>query len=152
MPNNLQSAGDPLDADPILADPGPSSVLYGGDWNAQPQTEALAEFSGPDCEPGRQAKHARTTIRDWEGEETGDQRFPVSYPGDAARILGRGETAFGRRRNELEASGKSKWEPFADQDEWELAEWLMKRVNQTGTEEFLKLSVVRLHLSCLTFV
>jgi hypothetical protein len=37
--------------------------------------------------------------------------------------------------------------PFADDDEWELAKWLMKNVSQTATGEFLKMKGVRHSLS-----
>ena len=32
--------------------------------------------------------------------------------------------------------------PFADEEEWELAQWLMKNVMQTATDQFLKLKGV----------
>ncbi|KAJ6609645.1 hypothetical protein B0H10DRAFT_1813384, partial [Mycena sp. CBHHK59/15] len=33
--------------------------------------------------------------------------------------------------------------PFRDDDEWQLAKWLIKHVGHTATEDFLKLSIVR---------
>ncbi|KAJ7186196.1 hypothetical protein C8R46DRAFT_983014 [Mycena filopes] len=32
--------------------------------------------------------------------------------------------------------------PFRDEEEWDLARWLMKNVNQTGTDEYLRLPIV----------
>ncbi|KAF8885298.1 hypothetical protein BD779DRAFT_1611957 [Infundibulicybe gibba] len=41
-------------------------------------------------------------------------------------------------------NGTNQWDPFASQEEWELAVWLMKNVGQTSTDEFLKLPVMNL--------
>jgi hypothetical protein len=38
--------------------------------------------------------------------------------------------------------GGGKWEPFEDEEEWELAEWLIKNVGQKQTDTFLKLPIV----------
>ncbi|KAF8870084.1 hypothetical protein BD779DRAFT_1456037 [Infundibulicybe gibba] len=40
-------------------------------------------------------------------------------------------------------NGTDQWAPFANQEEWELAVWLMKNVGQTSTDEFLKLPATR---------
>ncbi|KAF8877773.1 hypothetical protein BD779DRAFT_1677121 [Infundibulicybe gibba] len=37
--------------------------------------------------------------------------------------------------------GTNQWDPFASQEEWELAVWLMKNIGQTSTDKFLKLPV-----------
>jgi hypothetical protein len=96
--------------------------------------------SGGDL-PEPPAKRTRVTVEDVEDEEDG-QRFPMKYPGNVAAVLGEGETEFAKLHEAQEASGQSPWAPFKDRDEWELAEWLSKRVNKTGTEEFLKLPIV----------
>ncbi|KAF8868528.1 hypothetical protein BD779DRAFT_1397671, partial [Infundibulicybe gibba] len=41
--------------------------------------------------------------------------------------------------------GTDQWAPFASQEEWGLAVWLMKNVGQTSTDEFLKLPAVSEH-------
>ncbi|KAI9435646.1 hypothetical protein F5148DRAFT_989825, partial [Russula earlei] len=38
--------------------------------------------------------------------------------------------------------GLPPWAPFEDTDEWELVNWLINRVNKTGTDKFLKLGLV----------
>lgn len=38
--------------------------------------------------------------------------------------------------------GASKWSPFKDEEEWVLAEWLIKNVGQKQTNAFLKLPIV----------
>ncbi|KAI9507006.1 hypothetical protein F5148DRAFT_1276355 [Russula earlei] len=42
----------------------------------------------------------------------------------------------------LQKSGLPPWAPFEDTDEWELVNWLINRVNKTGTDKFLKLGLV----------
>lgn len=56
--------------------------------------------------------------------------------------LGTNATSFERMKNFQDRMGKDSYAPFADHDEWELARWLMKNVNQKGTDEFLKLPIV----------
>ncbi len=41
----------------------------------------------------------------------------------------------------LEKNG-TEWGPFADEDEWQLAEWLLKNVGQMQADAFLKLPIV----------
>jgi hypothetical protein len=41
-----------------------------------------------------------------------------------------------------EKEGEDEWAPFADREEWGLAEWLIKSLGQTCTDEFLKLPIV----------
>jgi hypothetical protein len=69
-------------------------------------------------------------------------RFTVKYPFAVADILGVGKTAFQKHREKQLASGLPPWAPFKDEEEWALAEWLAKRVNKTGIEEYLKLKIV----------
>jgi len=68
--------------------------------------------------------------------------FTEQYPGIAAMILGKAKTVF----KSLEAAeverGDGKWAPFCDEDEWELARFLMKNLGQTKIDEFLKLPSV----------
>ena len=42
--------------------------------------------------------------------------------------------------------GGNRWAPFADEDEWQLAEWLIRNVGQKQTDSFLKLSIVSFSL------
>jgi hypothetical protein len=62
----------------------------------------------------------------------------------AADIIGREETPFEQMKRYQEATGRGVYAPFADHEEWVLAQWLIKNVNQRVTEEFLKLSIVSL--------
>ena len=44
--------------------------------------------------------------------------------------------------------GLDPWAPFSNEEEWQLARWLMKNVGQSKTDEFLRLPIV----SCLDFL
>ncbi|KAJ6625726.1 hypothetical protein B0H10DRAFT_2174006 [Mycena sp. CBHHK59/15] len=76
-------------------------------------------------------------------------RFVESFPGEdaeedeseAGRPLGQGETLFERMRDHKEREGESEFAPFASGDEWDLASWLSKNVNQTATDEYLQLPI-----------
>ncbi|KAI0283817.1 hypothetical protein BC826DRAFT_1093774 [Russula brevipes] len=72
--------------------------------------------------------------------------YSEPYPGNTAEKLGVGQPEFRRLHEEQNARGQLPWAPFTDLDKWELAQWLLKRVNQTGTDEFLKLPIIRKRL------
>lgn len=48
-------------------------------------------------------------------------------------------TMFDKAKAEL---GDSPWYPFENEEDWQLAEWLSKRVGQNAIDEFLKLPIV----------
>jgi hypothetical protein len=68
---------------------------------------------------------------------------PESLAG-AAR--GQGTPLFESLRLKQDQAG-SRWDPFEDEEEWELAEWLVKNVGQKQTDMFLKMRIV----SCFYF-
>ncbi|KIK43913.1 hypothetical protein CY34DRAFT_28225, partial [Suillus luteus UH-Slu-Lm8-n1] len=53
-----------------------------------------------------------------------------------------GQTNFERYQQYKEGEGEDKWAPFGNEEEWGLAEWLVKSLGQTKTDEFLKLPIV----------
>jgi len=54
----------------------------------------------------------------------------------------RAELGFELTVNLRAKRGESEWAPFRDEDEWELAWFLMKNLGQTKVNELLKLSFV----------
>ncbi|KAJ7082673.1 hypothetical protein B0H15DRAFT_785594 [Mycena belliarum] len=81
-------------------------------------------------------------------------RAPVQRPGSrpqwfrtpdatagAGATYGKGKTAFELIRDEEILTGGTVLGPFRDDDEWQLAKWLIKHVGHTATDEFLKLSI-----------
>ena len=75
-----------------------------------------------------------------EDEET-YPRYAKEFP-TSAEELGEAKTAFEYIFEDQRAKDELPWAPFADKEEWELARWLAKNVNQRATEEFLKMSGV----------
>lgn len=58
-------------------------------------------------------------------EHEDGQRFVEEYPGPAGTIIEECQTAFEKQAAQERAQGLSQWHPFASQDDWELASWLM---------------------------
>ncbi|KAI5987996.1 hypothetical protein EDC04DRAFT_2873305 [Pisolithus marmoratus] len=77
------------------------------------------------------------------------RHFTREFMGVAAKILGSCKTLF-KSLEEVEIADKSSmWAPFHDEEEWELAHFLMKNIGQTKTDECLKLGIV--HNSSVSF-
>jgi hypothetical protein len=87
----------------------------------------------------------RVTIEDIPEEEIQESgHFFEEYPTErkAGAAWGKDQPLFAQIQREQQENGTSKWGPFEDQDEWELAEWLSKNVGQKQTDTFLKLNIV----------
>ncbi|KIK13685.1 hypothetical protein PISMIDRAFT_118419, partial [Pisolithus microcarpus 441] len=69
--------------------------------------------------------------------------FVEQYTEVAAQILGSRPTVFEDMEKAENTSGGSQWAPFHNEEEWELARFLMKNVGQMKIDDFLKLSLVR---------
>ena len=72
-----------------------------------------------------------------------------AYPHSAGHPLRKEQTQFEKFCDNDSAAGRQRWEPFSSKKEWELVTWLMKNVNQKGTEEYLNLPIVS--IQCSTF-
>lgn len=116
-----------------------------------PDDPALEEFAdsfanGPGTASPEldQPPSKRTRIEEVpdEGEPT---RYCRAYPEPAADILGVEKTDFEKMREHQTTSDSpgNRWAPFLDEDEWELAEWLITETTQKGRDKFLKLPIVR---------
>ncbi|KAI0279323.1 hypothetical protein BGY98DRAFT_1089274 [Russula aff. rugulosa BPL654] len=75
--------------------------------------------------------------------EAGSCRRWIQEFHGAAEVLGEGKTLFEEIHESQEAMCEPPMAPFEDNDEWELARWLIKNVTQTATEEFLKMEGIR---------
>ena len=87
----------------------------------------------------------RVTIEDVTEKETQDSgHYVEEYPTErkAGAAWGKEEPLFVRIQRDQQEDGTSKWGPFKDQEEWELAEWLSKNVGQKQTDTYLKLNIV----------
>ncbi|KAG2137633.1 uncharacterized protein EDB93DRAFT_1322465 [Suillus bovinus] len=83
------------------------------------------------------------TVEDVTDEEDG-RRYFEPYP-EAGWTLREGQTSFERHQQYKESEGEDKWAPFGNEEEWGLAEWLVKSLGQTKTDEFLKLPITLNH-------
>ncbi|KAJ7705072.1 hypothetical protein B0H16DRAFT_1346536 [Mycena metata] len=82
-------------------------------------------------------------VEPFENEEEG--RAPAGTP------LETGKTLFERMYADQNAKNGTDFGPFRDEEEWDLARWLMKNVNQTGTDEYLKLPIPQNKKANLSF-
>jgi hypothetical protein len=81
-------------------------------------------------------------VEEVDDEEAGScQRWAQEFDG-AAEELGEGTTLFEEICESQEAMREPPISLFVDEEEWELARWLMKNVNQTATDKFLKMKGV----------
>jgi hypothetical protein len=101
----------------------------------------------PETRPAQpQPSTSRATASE-EDTEDKDEEYVEEFPGNfgAGAIWGEEVPFFETLRREQEESGTSEWGPFEDQDEWELAEWLIRNIGQKQTDAFLNLNIVRSH-------
>jgi hypothetical protein len=103
----------------------------------RPRSESPDQESESSKNPSKRAR-----VEEVEDEDAPQGRYPDSYPGHAGQIFGEGVTAFERLQEEKRMEGLDPWAPFENEEEWELAHWLMKNVGQTKTDDFLKLPIV----------
>ncbi|KAJ7195819.1 hypothetical protein GGX14DRAFT_376655 [Mycena pura] len=104
------------------------------------QNPAPAPFSG--SEPDQDA--SLPTDLPPPSQEGGRPRwFTAADPAlGAGATFGQGKTTFERIRDEEILTGGTVLGPFRDDDEWQLAKWLIKHVGHTATDEFLKLPII----------
>jgi hypothetical protein len=71
-----------------------------------------------------------------------NERFIESYHGEAGNGLRQSKTTFEIWLKNQREEEKIRWYPFASEQEWALAKWLLQNVGQKSTDEFLKLPIV----------
>jgi len=111
------------------------------------------EFNDPQVELGsdsegqtQEAPDRRARVEEIEDEEAGVQnRWIEDFPGNAGKQGDQAQSYFENLRAEQQRQGLSPWTPFQDEEEWELAQWLMLNVGQNATDKFLKLPIVSCH-------
>jgi hypothetical protein len=70
------------------------------------------------------------------------EQYAEDYPADVAHIHQKSQTAFETLKDSLDRNGKTLWAPFKDEDEWQLARFLITEVSQTAADKYLKLLIV----------
>jgi hypothetical protein len=71
------------------------------------------------------------------------EEFDINF--GAGAVWGEDVPFFEKLRREQQETGSSQWGPFEDEDEWELAKWLIRNVGQKQTDAYLNLVIVGSH-------
>ncbi|KAG2338903.1 hypothetical protein BDR05DRAFT_1040661 [Suillus weaverae] len=104
-----------------------------------PHRCSRSESSNPNAENPAAPKHQWVTIEEVEDE---DHTQYFEQCAGAGQTLRKGQTGFERFQQYKEGMGEDQWAPFYDGEEWGLAEWLVKSLGQTQTDDFLKLPIL----------
>ena len=101
----------------------------------------------PDTINPPETQSFRATVEDAEDDDIESIHYVEDFPRNlgAGAVWGEEVPFFEKLRQEREKSETSQWAPFEDQDEWELAEWLIKNIGQKQTDAFLNLNIVSAH-------
>jgi hypothetical protein len=110
----------------------------------QPEFDPPHRSLSPSMDPGPAEKpDMRARVEEVDDEEAGERsRWVEDYPRPAGTPGQPAKSYFEEVRAEQCRNGQEPWAPFEDQDEWELAQWLLQNVGQNVTEKFLKLPIV----------
>lgn len=139
-----------MDRDPTITaspDNDPSDVEMEGpadDFQPEPyQPPAPPEILLPEPAPQRRRSMEVEEVEDVEDPRK-QTRWAQSYPHKVATPIKQQKTQFEAWKETQTVNGKSEWAPFDSQEEWDLAQWLMKSVGQKSIDKYLKLPIVSL--------
>jgi hypothetical protein len=115
-----------------------SSFDYPNTWDeshdfvpdASPDPDRVEDVDFEDSVPVRQSP------------DTKNRRFVEGYPRPAGVPIGHAKTKFQILYENHMGEGQGIYTPFTNNDEWELAQWLSRRVGQKGIDEYLNLPIV----------
>jgi hypothetical protein len=109
-------------------------------------SHAFVPEPSPEPRPSKRARveevEDEDSVRVQRGPDTQNRRFVEAYPRPAGIAIGQGKTKFQILHEKQTKQGESNYAPFANKEEWELAQWLSRRVGQTAIDEYLKLPIV----------
>lgn len=120
--------------------PGPTPDAM-EDWEppSLPRTRSL---SAGESEPPKRSKRGVQMEDVTDEEELEPGRFFESFEG-AGGVLRENPSPFEDYQRKRQENGEHTYSPFDDEEEWDLAAWMMKNLGQTRMDEFLKLPIVR---------
>ena len=93
-------------------------------------------------------KRQRVNIEDVEDMECGSRNHE-KFPGLVAEVVDEGVTMYQDLLEEQIAMKRHSWAPFGDEEEWQLAKWLMRNVGHSAIDDYLKLPIVS-RSSCIS--
>lgn len=93
-------------------------------------------------EPRQRTPSQHSDVDDADDKKDLDERFIEPFPGRAGEALRHEKTCFENLQQTHQLKGETPWAPFANREEWGLAEWLMRNVGQKSTDEYLQLPIV----------
>ena len=110
----------------------------------------------PQQDPLPHPQHATMPMGDVpdKGDAINGYRYIENFPEEflAGATWGKCKPLFKRLDEERKRVGGRHWAPFEDEEEWQLAEWLIRDVGQKQTDIFLKLPIVSFSLPlCQSF-
>ncbi|PSR79713.1 hypothetical protein PHLCEN_2v6899 [Hermanssonia centrifuga] len=78
-------------------------------------------------------------------------RYIDNFPSQslAGCTYGTGQTAFDKIADKSTSQSGHLWESFANENDWKLAQWLVKNVGHNQAEEFLKLNTIKMNVVSL---
>ena len=87
------------------------------------------------------------TVEDAEDATAGEAYYIEEFPDHlgAGAVWGEELPSFENLQRDQELNASSRWGPFEDQDEWELATWLVRNTGQNQINSFLNLKIVKTH-------
>lgn len=94
----------------------------------------------PDAGPSDRVEEVVVQARG--SPDTKSRRYVEAYPRPVGIAIGQGKTKFQVIYEAQTGQDQSIYGPFTNNEEWELAQWLSRRVGQKAIDEYLKLSIV----------
>lgn len=148
--NNASHAGDDMDAPGAgLTSPSNWSDVDTAMCGADVGEAGLSSTLEPDISPAGSfgaalSESECTELTEQQRRQTWD-RYVRQFPqkAEAGKSYGQHKTDFEQVQRQQEMAGESKYAPFKDRKEWEMADWLVSNIGQNKMREFLKLDIVR---------
>jgi hypothetical protein len=112
-------------------------------YNRIESQEDDVPLAGPPIQPA-EPECLRAAVKEGVDDEKSSATFIEEFPANrgAGAVWGEEVPFFEKLRLDQEENESSRWGPFEDQDEWELAKWLIQNVGQNQTDTFLNLNIV----------
>lgn len=116
--------------------------------NTWDELHAFVPEPSPEAGPSKRARveevddDSEDSVHVRKSPDTKNRRFVEEYPQPVGIATGQGKTKFQVLYEKHMEQGESIYAPFTNDDEWELAQWLSRRVGVKAIDEYLELSIV----------